>query len=54
MSGVVITGIEELHISTSLADAVAQAASLTTNKPAVPHPLDYSPQLVAAPKDTAA
>ena len=49
-----ITRIEELHISTSLADAVAQAASLTTNKPAVPHPLDYSPQLVAAPKDTAA
>jgi predicted PurR-regulated permease PerM len=49
-----LTRSEDLHISTSLADAVAQAASLTEPRPAVPHPLDASPQLVAAPKDTAA
>jgi predicted PurR-regulated permease PerM len=49
-----LTRSEDLHISTSLADAVAQAASLTEPKPAVPHPLDASPQLMAAPKDTAA
>jgi hypothetical protein len=49
-----LTRSEDLHISTSLADAVAQAASLTEARPAVPHPLDASPQLVAAPKDTAA
>jgi hypothetical protein len=49
-----ITRSENLHISTSLADAVAQASSLTNSKPAVPEPLDASPQLVAAPKDTAA
>jgi predicted PurR-regulated permease PerM len=45
---------EDLHISTSLADAIAQAASLTEPKVAVPQPLDASPQLVTAPKDTAA
>jgi hypothetical protein len=49
-----ITRSEDLHISTSLADALAQAASLTEPKPAVPEPLDASPQLVAAPKNTAA
>ncbi|WP_109488815.1 AI-2E family transporter [Occallatibacter savannae] len=49
-----ITRSEELHISTSLADAVAQAMSLAGDRPAVPEPLDASPQLVAAPKDTAA
>jgi len=49
-----ITRAESLHISTSLADAVAQAASLAQQGPAVPEPLDASPQLVAAPKDTAA
>jgi predicted PurR-regulated permease PerM len=49
-----ISRTEELHISTSLADALTQAQSLTQPKPAVPEPLDSSPQLVAAPKDTAA
>jgi predicted PurR-regulated permease PerM len=49
-----ISRTEDLHISTSLADALAQAQSLTEAKPAVPEPLDSSPQLVAAPKDTAA
>ncbi|MBS1804928.1 MAG: AI-2E family transporter [Acidobacteria bacterium] len=49
-----ITRSEDLHISTSLADAVAQAASLTANQPAVPEPLDASPELVAAPNGTAA
>lgn len=49
-----ISRSEDLHISTSLADAVAQALALAGEKPAVPEPLDASPQLVAAPKDTAA
>ena len=49
-----LTRSEDLHISTSLADAVAQAALHSEPKPAVPEPLDSSPQLVAAPKDTAA
>jgi len=49
-----ISRIEHLHISTSLVDAIAQATSLTEEIPAVPQPLDNSPQLVAAPKDTAA
>jgi predicted PurR-regulated permease PerM len=49
-----ISRTEDLHISTSLADALAQAQALTEPKPAVPEPLDSSPQLVAAPKDTAA
>ena len=49
-----ISRTEELHISTSLADAVAQAQAVTQPKPSVPEPLDASPQLVAAPKNTAA
>jgi predicted PurR-regulated permease PerM len=49
-----ISRTEDLHISTSLAHALAQAQSFTEPKPAVPEPLDSSPQLVAAPKDTAA
>lgn len=49
-----ISRTEQLHISTSLADAVAQAQILNEPKPAVPEPLDSSPQLVATPKDTAA
>jgi len=49
-----ISRTETLHISTSLADALAQAASLTEPKPAVPQPLDTSPELVAAPEDNAA
>lgn len=42
------------HISASLADAVAHAQTYTEPKPAVPEPLDNSPQLVSAPRDTAA
>jgi len=49
-----ISRTEELHISTSLADAVAQAQAVSQPKPSVPEPLDASPQLVAAPKNTAA
>lgn len=49
-----ISRTEPPHISTSLGDALAQAQSLTEAKPAVPEPLDSSPQLVTAPKDTAA
>lgn len=49
-----ISRTESLHICTSLADAVAEAAALTESRPAVARPLDNSPQLVAAPKDTAA
>jgi predicted PurR-regulated permease PerM len=49
-----ISRTEPLLISTSLADALAQAASLTEPKPTVAQPLDASPQLVATPSDTAA
>lgn len=49
-----ITRTEELHISTSLADALAQVESLGEAKPVISEPLDTRPQLVAAPKDTAA
>jgi len=49
-----ITRSEDLHISTSLADALAQAASLTESGPTIAEPLDNSPQLIATPKDTAA
>jgi len=49
-----ISRTEEIHISTSLADAVSQVTALAESKPAVAQPLDNSPQLVAAPKDTAA
>jgi predicted PurR-regulated permease PerM len=49
-----ISHTEELHISTSLADALAQAATLTEAKLSVPEPLDTSPQLVATPENTAA
>ena len=49
-----ISRTEKLHISTSLADALAQAASLTEPKPAVPEPLDASAHLITTPKDTAA
>jgi len=44
----------ELHICTSLADAIAEAHLHTAARPAVPEPLDESPQLVAVPSDTAA
>ncbi len=49
-----ISRTEDLHISTSLADAVAEARALTEPHPAVPEPLNASPQLVSTPTDTAA
>ena len=42
------------HISTSLADVIAQAQSWIEPKPAVPEPLDSSPHLVSTPSDNAA
>lgn len=42
------------HISTSLADVVAQAQSWMEPQSAVPKPLDASPQLVSTPRDNAA
>jgi predicted PurR-regulated permease PerM len=49
-----ISRTEHLHISTSLADAIAEAQAHAGPKPAVPEPLDESPQLVATPADNAA
>ena len=49
-----ISRTEALHVSTSLADAVAQARAAIEPKPSVPEPLDASPQLVTTPKDNAA
>jgi methanogenic corrinoid protein MtbC1 len=49
-----ISRTEDLHISTSLADAVAEARALTEPHPTVAEPLDASPQLVSTPTDTAA
>ncbi len=49
-----ISRTEDLHISTSLADAIAQARALTQPHPAVADPLDASPHLVSTPTDTAA
>ena len=49
-----ISRTEDLHISTSLADAVAEARALTEPQPAVPEPLDGSRHLVSTPTDTAA
>jgi predicted PurR-regulated permease PerM len=49
-----ISHSEDLHISTSLADAIAEARALTGPRPAVADPLDESPNLVATPTDTAA
>ena len=45
---------EDLHISTSLADAVAEAQAHVEPHPAVAEPLDESPQLVTTPSDDAA
>jgi predicted PurR-regulated permease PerM len=42
------------HISTSLADVVARIQSWIVPMPAVPEPLDSSPQLVSTPSDNAA
>jgi predicted PurR-regulated permease PerM len=47
-----ISRTEMLHISTSLADAVAQAMSHIEPKPGVPEPLDGSPDLVSTPGTT--
>ncbi len=49
-----ISRTEDLHISTSLADAIAEAHALTESHPAVEDPLDESPHLVTTPTDTAA
>lgn len=49
-----ISRSEDLHISTSLADAIAEARAHTEPRPSVPEPLDSSPQLVSTPTDTAA
>ena len=49
-----ISRTEELHISTSLADAIAEAQAHVEPHPAVAEPLDESPQLVTTPSDTAA
>ncbi len=49
-----ISRTEDLHISTSLADAIAHAQTHVEPGPSVPKPLDSSPQLVGTPSDTAA
>jgi predicted PurR-regulated permease PerM len=49
-----ISRTEELHISTSLADAMAQARANNEPRPAVPEPLDESLQLVTVPSDSVA
>ena len=49
-----ISRTEDLHISTSLADAIAEAEAHVEPRPAVEDPLDESPQLVTTPTDTAA
>jgi predicted PurR-regulated permease PerM len=49
-----ISRTEDLHISTSLAAALAEAHALSAPRPAVEDPLDNSPNLVSTPTDTAA
>jgi predicted PurR-regulated permease PerM len=49
-----VSRTEDLHISTSLADAIAEVRAHAEPKPAVPDPLDESPQLVTTPNDSAA
>ena len=49
-----ISRTEELHISTSLSDAVSEAQSYVEPHPALAEPLDESPQLVGTPSDSAA
>lgn len=49
-----ISRTEDLHISTSLSDAVTQIQAGTEPKPTVAQPLDSNPQLASTPKDTAA
>ena len=49
-----ISRTEDLHISTSLSDAIAEAQAHAEPHPAVAEPLDESPQLVTTPTDNAA
>jgi hypothetical protein len=49
-----ISRTEDLHIATSLADAIAEAEAHVQPRPAVEDPLDESPHLVTTPTDTAA
>jgi len=49
-----ISRTEDLHISTSLADAISVARAHVEPRPAVAAPLDESPHLVTTPSDTAA
>ena len=49
-----ISRTEELHVSTSLTDAIAEAHAHAVPHPAVAEPLDESPELVTIPTDTAA
>jgi predicted PurR-regulated permease PerM/methanogenic corrinoid protein MtbC1 len=49
-----ISHTEDLHISTSLSDAVSEAKAHVEPHPAVAEPLDESPQLVTTPSDSAA
>ncbi len=49
-----ISRTEDLHISTSLSDAIAEAQAHAEPHPAVAEPLDESPQLVTTPSDNAA
>jgi hypothetical protein len=49
-----ISRTEDLHIITSLADAIAEAEAHVRPRPAVEDPLDESPHLVTTPADTAA
>ncbi len=49
-----ISRTEDLHISTSLSDALAEAHAHVEPHPALAEPLDESPQLVSTPADTAA
>ena len=49
-----ISRAEDLHISTSLTDAITQVQSQIEPKPAVDKPLDSNPQLASTPKDHAA
>ena len=49
-----ISRTEDLHISTSLADAISEARAHVEPRAAVAEPLDESPHLVTTPSDTAA
>jgi hypothetical protein len=49
-----LTRSEDLHVSTSLTDAIAEANAHAVPHPSVAEPLDESPELVTIPTDTAA